>query len=443
MAKQAVTSLDESHVAFERLGEDVRETMTGEVSPAAHAAGRERLITVLAGGRAPSTFSGRRRTVPMLIAAALSVAAAAAAAVIVHRSHGEPEVTWRVDPSPNAPGTTARGTLAQGTSAQASVDGYVSVPPAGPPKTVRFGGSADAVVTFAPASEGRIGPVNAHELHVVLESGHAHVRLARGTLSWIIDAGPYAVAATAATMDVAWSPRDASFDVRVSEGRAVVRGPLAADGMTVEPGQRLSAEVTEGRIGVQADGQADVARPPPSRAVDDLPAIEVEDLPLPKGASATTHRSWTERIARGEFDVVLDEASRAGLASSCAQRPLLDLVALADAARYRGQTDVARRALLAERERFASTSDAKTAAFLLGRLAEDADHSPRDALVWYDRYLAEAPQGSFAAEAFGRRMNALVQTSRMPDARSAAQDYLQRYPNGAYASVASDILRAR
>ena len=148
---------------------------------------------------------------------------------------------------------------------------------------------------------------------------------------------------------------------------------------------------------------------------------------------------WPERVAAGAFRGVIAEAESRGIDAVLKQVPLTDLVALADAARYAGRTDVARRALLAQRDRFATTAEAHAAAFLLGRLADDAGGSPEAALRWYDRYLVEAPRGAFAAEALGRKMIALRRASD-PAAPSVAAEYLRLHPSGPHAASAREIV---
>jgi hypothetical protein len=112
---------------------------------------------------------------------------------------------------------------------------------------------------------------------------------------------------------------------------------------------------------------------------------------------------------------------------------------LADAARYAGRPALAHDALLSVRARFAWASEARGAAFLLGRLADDGGGPTQGAVVWYDTYLAESPSGPFAAEALGRKLTAL-RRAKDPAARSAADEYLRRYPDGPYAPAAREIV---
>ena len=106
------------------------------------------------------------------------------------------------------------------------------------------------------------------------------------------------------------------------------------------------------------------------------------------------------------------DAQRRGVASVLAGASSEDLAALADAARFRNQDQLARRVLLAQRRRFPGTLRAEEASFLLGRLADGPGGRASDALAWYDRYLREAPSGAYAAEAMGRMMLVLERQHR-------------------------------
>ena len=116
---------------------------------------------------------------------------------------------------------------------------------------------------------------------------------------------------------------------------------------------------------------------------------------------------------------------------------LPDLVALADSARYLHERGLAQRGLLAERARFASSAEARGAAFVLGRMADDGG-ARADAIRWYDTYLAESPNGAFAAEALGRKLVALVGSGNLTQAHAVAAEYLRRFPHGPHAAYARD-----
>jgi len=73
---------------------------------------------------------------------------------------------------------------------------------------------------------------------------------------------------------------------------------------------------------------------------------------------------------------------------------------------------------------------------LLGRLSEG---EPEEAIGWYDRYLREAPNGEFADEALGRKLIAVQRSSGAAGARPIAEQYLRRFPRGAYATRAREL----
>ena len=146
-------------------------------------------------------------------------------------------------------------------------------------------------------------------------------------------------------------------------------------------------------------------------------------------------RSWAAALSAGDFDSILEEAER-DIGHTLATRSTEDLAALSDAARYRRHDDVARRALLAQRRRFPASPRAADAAFQLGRLDEKAGRGPAPALAWYERYLDEAPKGTYAAEALGRKMIAVEELHGAGAARSVAEQYVRRFPRGSYAGAA-------
>src|SRR4029077_6899894 len=142
-------------------------------------------------------------------------------------------------------------------------------------------------------------------------------------------------------------------------------------------------------------------------------------------------RAWSAAITSGNAARVLAEADAHGLDKALLEVDSTALVALADASRYTGRPEVAVRALVAERQRFSDSPSAHAAAFLLGRLADDRGEVAAG-LAWYRRYLSEAPNGPYAAEALGRKMLAVERISGRDAARSVAREYVERFPNGTY-----------
>ena len=157
----------------------------------------------------------------------------------------------------------------------------------------------------------------------------------------------------------------------------------------------------------------------------------------PRGGAG---ESWTALVERGAFEAVVTDAQRRGLDVTLTHGRAPELAALADAARYTRDDEVARRALLAERRRFPGSTLAREAAFLLGRLEERRNDSAA-AIEWYRRYGLEDPDGRYVAEALGRRM-VLLASESSDEARRVAEDYLRRFPSGAYAARARAAVKA-
>jgi hypothetical protein len=163
--------------------------------------------------------------------------------------------------------------------------------------------------------------------------------------------------------------------------------------------------------------------------------VAAADRPAAR-ASVRTSYGWAARLAAGDADAILREVERLGVKRSLAEASSDDLSALADAARYRRQEDLARQALLAQRSRFAGSSRACDAAFLLGRLEESHEGRGLKALEWYDQYLEGAPTGAYASEALGRKMIATQKLMGGVAAQKVADEYLARFPTGSYAGAA-------
>ena len=310
-----------------------------------------------------------------------------------------------------------------------------------------FGGTSGGQVRFsdgsqlalAPGSQTTVSDLNAHGGHVRVEEGLAHVTIAKKPgAAWSVLAGPYTVRVTGTAFDVGWVAGAQRFDIAMQSGSVVITGPLAPNGVVLTAGQRL-----------KADRELVVERTPPVTALEPVASAEpvapepVEALlpAAPPGASAARRSisrapSWRSLVAKGSFDTVLQQAEKRGVPSVLSSANLEDLSALADAARYAHRPDLSQRALLAQRQRFAGSAQARDAAFFLGTLGEKQG----GALDWYDRYLAESPGGAYASQALGRKLTLVYGQHRSAEAQKVATDYLARYPKGPYASTARKVL---
>ena len=400
---------------FSRLGELARSVGTGRVSRAVDAVGER---------RAAEAFAKRGRT-PRLhaLAGVFAVLTAAVAAFAIFTLQiARSAVSWTVDGQPAGEGT------------------YIS--PVHKEATVRF--SEGTELTVERGSRLRIAEVGAKTVKAVLEVGASRVRVGgRSPVGFKIEAGPFSVSPSAvASLMVEWIA-DELLRVSIFEGATSVYGTPSP--LTLHAGQQVSANARDGTVEVGP-------LPGPAALTSALPEVLDEPPPLPAegpppllapalpSARAARPTSWSDAVAAGKYAVVLREAERRGMNAVLAEASFADLVALADAARLSGRIDVGKRALSAERTRFARSSAAKDAAFFLGRIADDQEHAWASALTWYETYLAEAPHGHFAAEAFGRKMVAISRHSGRTAAREIAVEYLKRFPDGPHAAVAHDLL---
>lgn len=306
---------------------------------------------------------------------------------------------------------------------------------------IRFSDGSEA--TLERGAEARITNVTERGAEVVLAHGRMNVHIAKKPeASWKVAAGPYDVRVTGTAFDVSWSNQEQTFDLRMQTGAVIVTGPLAGSGIVLRAGQHLFGGVAEGRLTVEGTEQA----PSPAPAIA---AVEpTEPRPAPQGLSPAPAtptpaphapneaHAWTRQVAQGHFNAVLAEAEQRGLDRTLSGGSLEELAALADAARYAGRSAIAKRVLLAERQRFPSSGPARDAAFFLGRIAEEGGGG---AIEWYERYVNESPRGAYASQAFGRKMMLLYKQRGAGAAGAVAVDYLGRYPNGPYAAAARKI----
>ncbi|HEY7374275.1 MAG TPA: FecR family protein [Polyangia bacterium] len=381
------------------------------------------------------------------------VAAGAAAAVLMFQHQNE-TITFAV----------VGGTVSDGGYVRAKAEGGTEL---------RF--SEGSTLTLDPGTSTRVTDLDAHGSRVLLESGRAHVRVThRPAAKWTVDAGPYSVQVVGTEFDVRWSGPEEVLDVQMQRGKIIVRGPLASGGLTMEAGQHLVANVKNGEIFLDATPGSETASAlPRARAESPEPTFanepEIVPAPVPSpvptppaGASPASHAahvramvshgaapagatetSWSKLIAQGDFQGVLADAEQRGLARTLESGSAADLNALADAARYVRRSDVARRTLLAERDRFPRSANAREAAFFLGGLDEDESGAgaAKSALEWYAHYLADSPRGTYAPQALGRQMILVHKLRGAAAAHPLATEYLARFPRGPYADSAKKLLQ--
>jgi len=285
--------------------------------------------------------------------------------------------------------------------------------------------------------------------HVAIERGGGAFQVAhKNNRRWLVDVGPFLVTVTGTAFTASWDPVGEEFSLKLREGRVVVSGPVSAGEIPLRAGQRLVANLARVETVITEDA-SEQARSEPRDAAPRptapplLPQPSVSNLakPVPTAvAKPANDHQWSRKLARGKWERILEEAKRGGVDATLGEASSEDLLALANAARYRQNFDLARSALLAERRRFPGSSRALEAAYVLGRVEESRDSEIVRAIGWYDEYLTRAPTGPLAGEALGRKMTLTDKLEGPGRARSLAEEYLRRFPKGNYAGSARELL---
>jgi hypothetical protein len=326
-------------------------------------------------------------------------------------------------------------------------EGYVRARPGEHPR-VSF--SEGSVVALADDTRMRVVAVDERGGHLAVEEGEVRADIVhRAGARWTFEAGPYSVDVRGTSFSLDWRGADGRFDLRLLTGLVDIHTPWSPAPYVLHGGQRLTVRSVDHEVTIRDldDPSAPAERldsPTDSFAKGAPEASAAVPVP-PKVASGNPSAppkqhgaSWSERMASGDLQSIVDDAVEHGVGATVAERTSEELAVLEAAARYQKRPDVARRALLAQRSRFGGTPRAKEAAFLLGRMAESADGAA--ALGWYARYLAEAPDGAFAAEAMGRDMIVTNRVFGVDRARPLAETYVKRWPTGAHSQLARSIL---
>lgn len=268
-----------------------------------------------------------------------------------------------------------------------------------------------------------------------LVSGRLHVRVQHNEdTSYRFLAGPYEVRVVGTEFDLAWEPAGSGLSLAMSKGEVRLAEP-GGKLRTLRAGQtlHLPSEVAAPRV----EAVRPLAEPAPAP-----PASPTEAAPAAPQREAAAVTSWDALVAKGQFADVVREAETLGVDSVTATRGANDLKALGQAARYVGKRALALRAFTALRERNRASDSARQAAFFLARLQEEQGNQA-EALRWLNTYVSEAPRGVYAAEAYGRRLSLTDRLQGRAASVALAREYLERFPEGAYAQSARGIVERR
>jgi hypothetical protein len=319
---------------------------------------------------------------------------------------------------------------------------------------LRESGRAGITLTFVEGTEFLLMPGTRSRLRAVDATG-ARIAIEQGTASfqvtpsrdhrWQVDVGPFLVTVKGTVFTVSWDAEAERFELKLRRGRVTVSGPVTGGEIALAAGQRLLVDLPKGEATISEPKPEAVREAPPNPPEQPRAAVDTTEARVPARRSSPREstRGWAQALAAGNLDRILAGAEGAGLSATLERASSEDLLALADAARYRRRMDLARQALLAARDRFPDSQRALDATFLLGSVEEASPQGSARAIEWYDEYLRRAPAGTYASAALGRKMTLTSKLQGLSGAQPVAEEYLRRFPSGTYAGAARAFLRAR
>jgi TolA-binding protein len=337
----------------------------------------------------------------------------------------------------------------------------------GPAETIAAASAARVLFSdesrlgIEPSAKIKVLGTDAHGAQVAVADGSIDVFVKpRGHSSWRFEAGPFSILVKGTAFHLGFEAAKGRLDLHMKTGVVEVRGPREGGVVTLRGGESVELFASPPReapvaahVEVRQESRpAEVASTPPTQKLQETAQASriaakraahggSGRLAMHDGAYAIHAVPWSDLIAKGEFSAIVQDAESRGMDVTLARGSALDLITLADAARYTRKYETARQALLALRARFTGSDRSKDAAFFLGRLSEVGPASSDAALTWYDTYLAEASRGPYASEALGRKLTLLVRID--PErARRAARTYLQRFPQGNQADLARSVVES-
>ncbi|MGK4005485.1 FecR domain-containing protein [Sorangium sp. So ce1036] len=433
----------------------------GARGPGAAPPGRPRREGTESGARLRAP--GKRRAARLAASlAAAAVLLAVVAAVFVAR----PRAPMRFELGASGPGV---------------VGAWIAAPAAAA-LPIRF--SDGTQLRLAPGGRARITSVTAHGAEISLERGALDLSVVhRERARWRVLVGPFQIDVIGTRFETRWDPATEQLVLALREGAITVSGPVVGDARAVRAGERLTVSPATNTVVVDALDEASTStRIAPSATAPSMtapsatapsmtaPSATVPSMTAPSAAapSATARapdagaasvgepadaadlaalglvprdtRQWQTLALEGRYRDALAAAEREGFDAICGAAGASELHALGDAARLGGSPARAAQAFAALRARFPGSPEAASAAFMLGRIAQDHRKDHAAAAAWFTRYLSEQPAGAFAADAAGRLVEAEDRRGDEAAARRAAERYLAAHPNGAHAAYAKHLL---
>ncbi len=305
-----------------------------------------------------------------------------------------------------------------------------------------------------PETHGRISRVTADKVIVSVDDGQLQARINPSTpLAWRFDFGPYHVHVHGTLFDADWQPTEKMFALRVDTGEVSVEGPGIITTIRIRAGnsfisnglQKPKNRHMQNPDSIETPEEDRAALRPKERVLTPTPIQPTALRALPPHKTKPPHtqrsssrklreQSWVQLSRAGKHPAAMAAIQSGDLHGIVLNASWPELVLLADSARYARRATIARLALEQLQERFPSSIGAKTAPFLLSRIALELTNEPEVAVRELRRYLSTQPEGVFAEEAQGRLSLALRRSGQTQAARKEARVYIERYPRGLFAA---------
>ena len=318
-------------------------------------------------------------------------------------------------------------------------------------------------ISMAQNTEIRVQDLKTEGAHVALERGNINVSVVHESETlWDFDAGPFKVRVTGTRFSVDWLPEEKVFVLDMAEGSVAVNGPMLEDGKKLAKDDRLQVSLTDRVVEIrkkdrverivaksaaaaETDFSSEYAllenKAAPTEALSDVSDRPSVQMPSRSHRGHRNHSaSWLSLARKGRYADAIAEVNQLGVSKVMASGSSRDLMLLGDAARFSNNVNLASDVYKTVRKRFPKTAEAQRAAFTLGRIFLEQKESPKQAAKWFEVCYKDNRQGTMAREAAGRLIEALDRSGDRARAKTAAEEYHKRYPNGPHTKLAEKIL---
>ena len=250
---------------------------------------------------------------------------------------------------------------------------------------------------------------------VVVGQGRARAQIVHTpSARWTFKAGPFQVRVTGTEFDLGWDPNSETLELALHQGSVELSGPTLDKPRKLRKGEFIRLQLAEKRQQHAEEAQ-----------------LEQKQL---TGASSAQSNQEDADATESSAEERSDSRQNSRITRDLSQTSSQDLWDLSQSARLSGKPTLARDALLALRTHHGTRGQT---AFLLGKINADQLQNGAEAIRWFQTYLKEVPGGSLSEQAWGRLIELQAGTAA---GRKSARDYLDRYPNGSYKTLAQRSL---